>query len=121
MGMAAADEESSRTAPLEVDSHSHQDNGKKQGLDVDKDEIVTDNTLNVDVRGLGPDLSEIPKIGPTSEPNPKDTSSIFSQFTWSWITPLVAKGTQRPLEFEDSWLIHEDDDAVKVVAALKVC
>lgn len=39
--------------------------------------------------------------------SPLETANIFSKMTYSWITPLMALGYQRPLAKEDLWQLGE--------------
>mgnify|MGYP006940044935 CR=1 FL=1 len=36
-------------------------------------------------------------------------SNIFSQFVFSWVTPLVQLGARKPLEFSDSFPLLQED------------
>lgn len=44
---------------------------------------------------------------------PERTSSIWSRAMFDWLSPLIRLGTERPLERDDMWRVHEYDSSFR--------
>lgn len=53
-------------------------------------------------------------IASSTEVCPEFTSNVFSQLSFSWLTPLMRKGYAHPLEFNDIWELPPPDKVKEV-------
>ncbi|KAL3460144.1 P-loop containing nucleoside triphosphate hydrolase protein [Aspergillus heterothallicus] len=53
------------------------------------------------------------------EPSPEHTAGFFSRLTFSWMSSLMFKGYNRPLEVNDIWLVNADRSTQRLAADIK--
>ncbi|KAI9334017.1 hypothetical protein BDR26DRAFT_867646 [Obelidium mucronatum] len=66
-------------------------------------------------------MESMMKEGPLGETleTPETKSSILSFLFFGWFTPLIVKGSQRPLNPEDLWKLRDCDDTEVILARYK--
>ncbi|AEO64822.1 uncharacterized protein THITE_2142625 [Thermothielavioides terrestris NRRL 8126] len=60
-----------------------------------------------------------PPIPETRQPTPESKAGFFSLLLFSWLSPILAVGYQRPLELNDIWLLHPDRSTRTLAERLK--
>ncbi|KAL4756867.1 P-loop containing nucleoside triphosphate hydrolase protein [Aspergillus foveolatus] len=54
------------------------------------------------------------------EPSPEQHAGFLSRLTFSWMSSLMSKGYNRPLEVNDIWLVNPDRSTQKLAADIQV-
>ncbi|KAL4738137.1 P-loop containing nucleoside triphosphate hydrolase protein [Aspergillus similis] len=54
------------------------------------------------------------------EPSPEQHAGFLSRLTFSWMSSLMSKGYNRPLEVNDIWLVNPDRSTQKLAAHIQV-